>query len=134
VNCPSCNAESEVVDSRKAGTVESPRSNASTSPQIVRRRRNCPACKERFTTYELPTEAFHQTIQVEITTEMFNGALRSHQTTRYICECGNEARYCIANNTAPRYCGICDIIKNGGTGVRFRDIIARVEEAGEETT
>ena len=43
VRCPYCEGESSVIDSRA-------------SIDGVRRRRECPECKRRFTTYEKPSE------------------------------------------------------------------------------
>lgn len=46
MNCPSCGKETFVIDSR-------PRAKGT-----VYRRRNCPACRKRFSTYELREEDF----------------------------------------------------------------------------
>lgn len=42
MNCPHCDGETEVLETRRAGK------------RIMWRRRRCMHCKERFTTYERP--------------------------------------------------------------------------------
>lgn len=37
------------------------------------------------------------------------------------CECGNEARYIVNDDDYPIYCGLCDMLKNEGKGVRASD-------------
>lgn len=36
----------------------------------------------------------------------------------WLCRCGNDARYYVDDEKQPRYCGICDIVHNGGRGKR----------------
>lgn len=63
MNCPVCGKRSQVVDSR------------TTVNGTTRRRRHCPKCDRKFTTYEALAAAFEQTVVVRISTEMTDGKI-----------------------------------------------------------
>ena len=56
VQCPECNGESRVIDSRDTDDAR-------------RRRRICLTCKHRYTTYEIHAAAYErlQTVKIDIT-------------------------------------------------------------------
>lgn len=106
--CPRCKTETRVVDSRQqtSGT--------------VRRRREC-GCG-RFTTYEIRSDSIDRTIEVKTTLKigLVDGQISTSDEIdlRFLCECGNEARYAMDEGAAPCFCGLCDIEKNDGEGLR----------------
>jgi hypothetical protein len=114
VICPRCNTEAAVVDSRPSGT-------------SVRRRRQCacPGDAGRFTTYELRADEIEQEASLSIRLVFDQGKPVLRAETRYLCPCGNEARYGPATNgptssyiSPPRFCGVCDLTQNEGKGER----------------
>lgn len=99
--CARCNEEVKVLNSRQTDLA-------------IRRRREC-ACG-RFTTYEIREEALGSEFLVGFKLLINHGKPSLVETGRtYLCECGNEARYIVGWGN-PRYCGICDILKNDGKG------------------
>lgn len=106
--CSRCKTETSVVDSRQ------------TLSGIVRRRREC-ACG-RFTTYEIRSDGIDRTIEVKTTLKigLVDGQISTQDEIdlKFVCECGNEARYAMDESAAPRFCGLCDIEKNDGEGLR----------------
>lgn len=106
--CNRCKTETAVVDTRQ------------TTDGVVRRRREC-SCG-RFTTYELRDDAIeHETITTtRLAVGIRNGRLMAWEETdfKFLCECGNEARYSKKAGAAPRYCGLCDMLKNEAKGIR----------------
>ncbi len=108
--CPACKrARVEVVDSRD-------------SHHAKRRRRKCLDCGHRFTSYEMREDLILQTVITTIETTIYldSGALKTSTDieTVHLCACGNEARYKIEGDRAPKYCGLCDIAENEGKGER----------------
>lgn len=55
MNCPECTSETMVIDSRP------------TDANMIRRRRECLSCEERFTTYELPLKGSPVSVSMEST-------------------------------------------------------------------
>lgn len=101
--CPRCNTDAVVVDSRQTAA-------------SVRRRRQC-GCG-RFTTYEVREDMIESELALSVRLVLESGHLVARPTIEHRCSCGNSARYVVSGETTPRYCGICDITKNGAKGTR----------------
>lgn len=62
VQCPKCNGESHVIDSRDGETAR-------------RRRRRCDRCRHRYTTYEIHAEEYERIQNLEVSTAQIEVAI-----------------------------------------------------------
>jgi hypothetical protein len=107
VICPRCGDAARCIDTRMSG------------PNLKRRRE----CKcGRFTAYEIREDAFNREIVVttRLKIGLEDGRISAQDAIdlKFLCACGNEARYAKDKLAAPTLCGLCDLEKNDGKGRR----------------
>lgn len=69
VQCPRCNGESKVIDSRDGETAR-------------RRRRECLRCKNRYSTYEIHAEEYDKLQMVKIDAGQIDAAITALQAIK----------------------------------------------------
>lgn len=81
--CEKCGEVSNhrVTDSRPLGGSKTPR-------KVTRRRKECPECGHRYTTYEVPAERYQETVELEAYRRLFGDLKAAEEVAMLLAHMG----------------------------------------------